>query len=99
MKRFLILLTAFLASSQIVFAAVNINTATVDELDAVKSITPAKAKAIVEYRTQNGPFKSLDDLKNVKGFREKSIAKVRSELTVGEATASSNPAPAKAAKR
>ena len=63
-------------------AAVNINTASVEELDAVKTISPAKARAIVDYRASHGPFKSLDELKQVKGFGEKSVARVRGELSV-----------------
>lgn len=84
MKRLLSLLLFSVAGIQLAFAAVNINAASVEELDAVKGIGPGKAKAIVEYRTKNGPFKSVDDLKGVKGFGEKSVAKLRGELTVGE---------------
>ena len=93
MKRILTLLGAVLASTQLTWAAVNINTASVDELDAVKTISPAKAKAIVDYRTAHGPFKSLDELKKVKGFGEKSVARVAHELTVN--AAASAPAAAK----
>lgn len=71
-----------LAGINLAFAAVNINTATPAELDGVKGIGPSKAQAIVDYRSKNGPFKSLDDLKNVKGFGEKSIAKLKGELSV-----------------
>ncbi len=85
MKRFVALVLAFAASFGMAYAAVNLNTATVEELDAVKGISPAKAAAIVDYRTKNGPFKSLDDLKSVKGFGEKSVAKLQGELTVDEA--------------
>jgi competence protein ComEA len=95
MKRILTLLATLLVSSQFAFAAVNINTATAEELDAVKTISPAKAKAIVDYRTQNGPFKSLDELKKVKGFGEKSVAKAAAELSIsGPSTA-----PVKTAKK
>ncbi len=82
MKRILSFLGLALAGINIAFAAVNINTATPGELDGVKGIGPSKAQAIVDYRSKNGPFKSLDDLKNVKGFGEKSIAKLKSELSV-----------------
>jgi len=84
MKRILMSIMLFLASISLAFAAVNLNTATVDELDAVRGIGPSKAKAIVDHRSKNGPFKSVDDLKGVKGFGEKSVARLRGELTVGE---------------
>ena len=82
MKRILSFLGLALAGINLAYAAVNINTATPGELDGVKGIGPSKAQAIVDYRSKNGPFKSLDDLKNVKGFGEKSIAKLKSELSV-----------------
>ncbi|WP_300441002.1 helix-hairpin-helix domain-containing protein [Zoogloea sp.] len=82
MKRILSFLGLALAGINLAYAAVNINTATPGELDGVKGIGPSKAQAIVDYRSKNGPFKSLDDLKNVKGFGEKSITKLKSELSV-----------------
>ncbi|MDR2189263.1 MAG: helix-hairpin-helix domain-containing protein [Azonexus sp.] len=84
MKRILSGMALFLAGIGLALAAVNINTATVDELDAVKGIGPSKAKAIVEYRKKNGPFKSVDDLNGVKGFGPKNIDKLRGELSVGD---------------
>ena len=68
-------------------AAVNLNTATRDELVAVPGIGPSKAQAIVEHRKTHGPFKSVDDLRNVKGFRDKLIERLRPELTVAAAPA------------
>lgn len=65
------------------FGAVNINTATQSELEAVKGVGPAKAKAIVQYREANGNFKQLDELDNVKGFGKASIDKLKGELSVG----------------
>ena len=62
--------------------AVNLNTATHDELVAVPGIGPTKAQAIVEHRTTHGPFNSVDDLKEVKGFRAKLVEKLRHEFTV-----------------
>lgn len=65
------------------FAALNINTATQSELEAVKGLGPAKAKAIIQYREANGNFKHLDELDNVKGFGKASIDKLKDELSVG----------------
>jgi len=65
------------------FAAVNINTATQSELEAVKGLGPAKAKAIITYREAHGNFKSLDELDNVKGFGSASVEKLKAELSVG----------------
>lgn len=95
MKRLLSLLLVYLAGIGLALGAVNINTASVDELDTVKGIGPGKAKAIVDYRTKNGPFKSVDDLKGVKGFGEKTLAKLRGDLSVGDAAA----VPARPAKK
>jgi competence protein ComEA len=89
MKRILSSIILFLTGIGMALAAVNINTATVDELNAIKGIGPAKAKAIVEYRDKNGPYKSLDDLKGVKGFGDKSVDKLRDELIVGDAAPAS----------
>lgn len=64
-----------------VFAAVNINTATQSELESVKGLGPAKAKAIIAYREANGAFKSVDELDKVKGFGKSSIDKLRGDLS------------------
>lgn len=68
-------------------AAVNINTASEQELRAIKGVGAEKARAIVEYRDAYGPFKTVDDLKNVKGFGEKSVARLKPLVTTGEKSA------------
>ena len=82
MKTILSFLALGLFGINMAFAAVNLNTATASDLDGIKGIGPSKAKAIIDYRSKNGSFKSVEDLKNVKGFGEKSIAKLKGELTV-----------------
>lgn len=69
------------------FAAVNVNTATQSELESVKGLGPAKAKAIIMYREANGSFRSIDELDKVKGLGKASIDKLKNELTVGAETA------------
>lgn len=108
MKKLLFALIAFFVTIQFAFAAVNINTATEAELEKLQGIGPAKAKAIVEDRKKNGPFKTADDLKRVKGIGDKNFEKLKSEITVGGAgpapkadakpAAAPAPAPAPAAK-
>jgi competence protein ComEA len=63
-----------------VWAAVDVNSATQSELEAVKGIGPAKAKAIIEYREKHGPYQSVDDLVAVKGLGKASVDKLRDQL-------------------
>jgi competence protein ComEA len=85
MKRFLLSLFMSFAFSGITHAAVDLNAASQAQLETVNGIGPAKAAAIVEYRKHNGPFKKVDDLKQVNGFGDKTLEKVRKELTVNSA--------------
>ncbi len=48
----------------------------------IKGIGPAKAKAIVKYREENGPFKDVDGLVGVAGIGEKTLEKIRGYITV-----------------
>ena len=95
MKKLLLAFITFVISTSIAMATVNLNTATKEDLDGVKGIGPVKAQSIIDYRKKNGPFKSVDELENVKGFGSKSVKKVRSELTVNGVT-NAKPAAVKA---
>jgi competence protein ComEA len=61
---------------------ININSATAAELDSLSGIGPTKAQAIVDYRNQNGPFRSVDDLLNVPGIGAKTLETIRDQITV-----------------
>jgi competence protein ComEA len=56
--------------AEIIPAKVNINTATLKDLMRLKGLNRAKAKSILAYRQKHGSFKSLDDIKFVKGFKK-----------------------------
>jgi len=75
---------------------VNINTASAAELGGLKGIGDAKAKEILEYREKNGPFRSVDDLRQVHGIGNKLLEALRPHITVG--TVAAAPPAAAAAK-
>jgi competence protein ComEA len=58
-------------------APVDLNTATVEQLDALPGIGPVTAQKIVDYRTQNGPFTSVDDLDAIPGIGPARIENLR----------------------
>src|SRR5947199_10063766 len=95
MKR-LVLLLAMLLFSAFALAAVNINTATKEELDALPGIGPVKAQAIIDYRTKNGPFKTAEDIMKVPGIKEGEFGKLKGQISVSGA--STPPAAAAGAK-
>ncbi len=61
---------------------VNINTASAAQLDALPGIGPVLAKRIVDYRSANGPFKTIQDVKNVKGIGDKTFEKFKDQITI-----------------
>ncbi len=65
---------------------VNLNTATAEQLQALPGIGPKTAERIVEFREQNGPFRRVEDLMNVRGIGEKKFLQLKDLLTVGPAS-------------
>lgn len=83
---------------------ININTASAAELASIKGIGPSKAQAIVDHRDKNGGFKSVDDLKLVRGIGDKMLEQLRPQVTIDGAQAAgadaqAAAAPASAAKK
>ena len=61
-------------------APLNLNTASLTELDALPGVGPARAAAILQYREQHGRFASVDDLARVPGLGPAAVARLRAHL-------------------
>ncbi|MFO8154140.1 ComEA family DNA-binding protein [Thioalkalivibrio sp.] len=74
-KLTLAVLILFLVAAPAAWAAgpVNVNTATAEQLSELSNVGPAKAAAIVSYREENGPFRSLQELTRVSGIGERTV--------------------------
>lgn len=87
MKLFKNLFLSLLAfCSMTLWAAVNVNTATAEELQKLNGIGVKKAEAIVAYREANGPFATAEDLLKVKGIGEGILNKIRADIEFGTET-------------
>jgi competence protein ComEA len=70
------------AGASVASDLVNINTANASELQTLSGIGPSMAQSIIDERTQNGPFTSIDDLMRVSGIGEKKFAKIKDCICV-----------------
>lgn len=61
---------------------VNINNATIEDLDKLPGIGEATANKIINYREENGDFKSIEELKNVNGIGSKKYEQIKDEITL-----------------
>lgn len=77
-------LVVLLAAPCIAQGPVNVNNATVEQLTDLPGIGPAIAAKIVEYRTAH-PFKSVEEVKEVKGIGQAKFDAIKGLITVGEA--------------
>ena len=82
MKKLLFVVLAWFAFAASAFAAVNINTATKEELMTLDGIGESKAQAIIDYRTKNGPFKAKDDLGKVNGIGPGILGKIKNDVNL-----------------
>ena len=85
MKTLRLLVTVFFLSVSLSLAAepINLNTADAKTLTSLSGIGMAKAEAIIAYRTQHGPFGSVDQLTHVQGIGTRTLEQNRDRLTVG----------------
>lgn len=92
---FILLLSSVLLTSSVNFAIadtvksattqkqmnkINLNTATLEQLVSLPGVGKKKAAAIIEYRTKNGSFESVDELVNVKGVGKKMLKKLKERV-------------------
>lgn len=71
--------TAGTASTELI----NINTATLEELDKLPEIGPKIAQLIIDYRTANGPFATIDEIMSVKGIGPAIFDEIKSIISTG----------------
>ncbi len=80
MKKIMILCLSMLLWTAVAFAGVNINTASVDELDNLPHIGHTKAQAIVDYRNEHGAFTTKEQITDVKGIGNKTFEKIKDQI-------------------
>lgn len=61
---------------------VNLNTATIEQLQSLDGIGPKKAELIIKYRQEKGNFSKIEDLTNIQGIGEKTLEKIKSQITI-----------------
>ncbi len=64
---------------------IDLNTATLSQLEELPGVGPVTAKAILDFRAKSGPFRRVEDLLSVHRISEKRLAKLRPYVTVGPA--------------
>ena len=86
LQRLLVICLLLLSCTVGAAEPVNLNSATADAIAAgMVGIGPAKARAIVEYREAHGPFKTVDDLLQIKGIGAATLDKNREHVTAASA--------------
>ena len=61
---------------------ININSASLSDLQKINGIGEVKAQSIIDYREKNGGFKSIEDIKNVEGIGDKTFEKIKDKISI-----------------
>ena len=77
MRAFLLVLLSIAFAAQAWAAGIDLNTADASALETLPGIGASKAAAIIQYRTDHGPFKTVDELDNVSGIGPSTLASVQ----------------------
>lgn len=87
MNKWIVMAVAMLAPILVFAGPVNVNTADAETIAReLRGIGPAKARAIVTYREENGPFENVNDLLNVRGIGPKVLEDNKKEILLEDAT-------------
>ncbi|MCA9472550.1 MAG: helix-hairpin-helix domain-containing protein [Nitrospirales bacterium] len=81
--------TSLLFGATLGFAAdnkLNINTATMAQLEGLKGIGPELAERILDYKKKNGDFKNIQDLTKIKGIGEKKLAMLKDSIMIKQSS-------------
>lgn len=83
-KSCLAVFAALLLSLSVAFAAdkIDLNSASMQELQSLNGVGPATASAIIKYRESKGSFSNVDELSNVKGIGDKKLQNLSDQVTV-----------------
>ncbi|TAK63218.1 helix-hairpin-helix domain-containing protein [Methylobacter sp.] len=100
MKKLLVVLFAAFCSFNVIASPVNINTADAKTIgDALTGIGLKKAEAIVKYREEKGPFKTVEDLVNVSGIGAKTVEKIKHDILLSDVVVADQKVDEKANKK
>lgn len=61
---------------------ININSASLKELDTLSGIGAVRAQQIIDYREKNGGFKSIEEIKNISGIGDKTFEKIKDQISI-----------------
>ncbi len=85
MKKLLVVLFVVFCSFNVMAKPVNINTADAKTIgESLKGIGLKKAEAIVKYRTEKGPFKTVEELENVSGIGKKTVDIIKADVLLSD---------------